>query len=130
MKNSISTACVNTAKKVQNVSDRAIYALAGSLAAMNVLPASAVRAIEIESVTIQDGAAEDPDKLIGSALGLVMMFAQWIGGFLIVYGAFMLFLAMKNEEPESKSKAIMTMGCGIGLFCLKPILVGAGIIGG
>lgn len=117
---------------MQNKIAKAKTAAAGmALGIMNAMYMAPVYATNsgnktIESVSVSSDA--DADKLIGSALGLVLMFAQWIGGFLIVYGAFMLFLAMKNEEPESKSKAIMTMGCGIGLFALKTILVQAGII--
>lgn len=116
---------------MQNKIAKAKTAAAGmALGIMNTIYMAPIYAANgektIESVTVSNDA--DADALIGSALGLVLMFAQWIGGFLIVYGAFMLFLAMKNEEPESKSKAIMTMGCGIGLFALKTILVQAGII--
>lgn len=41
----------------------------------------------------------------------------------------MLGLALKNDEPESKQKAIMVIVSGVVLFGLLTILKAAGIIG-
>lgn len=114
----------NLKSKFKAKKEQAMASAAMLTASLGMLP---VNALKISAVSLKNNAS-DPDVIIGNAMGLIMLFAQWIGGFLILWGAFMLFLAMKNEEPESKSRAIMTMGCGIGLFGLRAILEAASII--
>ena len=82
---------------------------------------------EIPEVTINQDM--DATNLISQFLGIVIWIAQMVGIFFIIWGAVMLGLALKNDEPESKQKAIMVIVSGVVLFGLLTILKAAGIIG-
>lgn len=113
----------------ENFKKRADSAMASAMfaaASRGIMPVYAEESknnpMNVPTVEITSGT--DPTTMIGKALGLVLVFAEYIGAFLFIYGAFMLFLAMKNDEPESKSRAIMTMVAGAALYGLKTILSG------
>ena len=79
---------------------------------------------------VQIGAsAENPDTIIGSVLGIILFATRYIGAALIIWGLVMFGLSIKNDEPESKQKALMTTFAGVVVFSLKWILQTAGITG-
>lgn len=79
---------------------------------------------------VQIGAsADDPDTIIGSVLGIILFATRYIGAALIIWGLVMFGLSIKNDEPESKQKALMTTFAGVVVFSLKWILQTAGITG-
>jgi hypothetical protein len=84
--------------------------------------------MEVESVTISSGL--DAESAYGSILGIIMGVATWAGGAILIWGLVMFGLAIKNDEPESKQKALMCTFGGLVLVCLRTILQTAGIIGG
>lgn len=115
---------------VLKVSDKVKVGVLSAALAMEMAPVHATSAgsdFEIPDVTINNDM--DATNLISKFLGIVIWIAQMVGIFFIIWGAVMLGLALKNDEPESKQKAIMVIVSGIVLFGLLTILKAAGIIG-
>ena len=83
--------------------------------------------MEVESVTINEGL--EASDAYGKILGIIMGVATWVGGAILIWGLVMFGLAIKNDEPESKQKALMCTFGGLVLVCLKTILTSAGILG-
>ena len=69
------------------------------------------------------------DSSMGALVGAIRKLFTLVGGALGAWGVGMFALAVKNEEPESKQKAIMCILAGIVLMSLKIILTSVGIIG-
>ena len=82
--------------------------------------------MEVESVTISEGL--EASDAYGKILGIIMGVATWVGGAILIWGLVMFGLAIKNDEPESKQKALMCTFGGLVLVCLKTILGTAGIL--
>lgn len=59
--------------------------------------------------------------LAGDAVGTVVTVMQYVGALLGVWALAQLFLAFKNEDADSKSRAMMTLMASILLVCIKPI---------
>lgn len=72
-------------------------------------------------------AAVDDKQLINSILDVMYQMALYIGIILLAWGVIMLVLALKNEDADSKSRAIMLIAVSIALISIK-ILV-APIVG-
>ena len=70
----------------------------------------------------------DADTMVGQVLGIIMLVAQFAGGAMLLWGLVMFGLAIKNDEPESKQKALLCCIAGIVLLSLRAILKAAGII--
>ena len=68
------------------------------------------------------------DTMIQSAAGLMLKAASYVGFLLMIWGLIQLILAFKNEDADSKSRAIMTAVTGALLFGLRSILQAAHII--
>ncbi|MBQ9611979.1 MAG: hypothetical protein IJV14_05250 [Lachnospiraceae bacterium] len=83
--------------------------------------------LNITGVTINDS-GNTADTFVASLAGIVMKVAQYGGVVLMLWGAVMFGFAIKNDEPESKQKALMCAIAGVVLFFLRSILQGAGII--
>lgn len=71
------------------------------------------------------------DTIVGSIIDVIVDIFKYIGVVLLVWSVGMLVLAFKNEDADSKTRAIMLLIVsivliGIGAF-LKPILEAAGI---
>ena len=71
------------------------------------------------------------DKIVGSIIDVIVDIFKYIGIILLVWSVGMLVLAFKNEDADSKSRAIMLLVVslvliGIGAF-LEPILSAAGV---
>lgn len=86
----------------------------GLIGIASMMPAFA-SSLNIPNVTLP-GEGVSPDKIVSKVVGLVLLIARYIGIVFMAWGLVMLALAMKNEEPESKQKAIMLLvgGC----FCI------------
>lgn len=81
---------------------------------------------DIPSITINTDAGTT--EIFSRLLGMVIWIARFIGAFLLLWGIVMFALALKNDEPESKTKAIMAFASGAVLLGLQAILTAAGII--
>lgn len=71
------------------------------------------------------------DKIMGEIVKIVLTIFAYIGVILALWGAGSLVMAFKNEDADSKSRAIMSLVVGVCLICLrfliKPILDLTGI---
>jgi hypothetical protein len=133
-KNNLVNAFGSCREKARNgvlkVSDKVKAGVLSAALAMEMAPVHATGGgsnFEIPEVTINQDM--DATNLISQFLGIVIWIAQMVGIFFIIWGAVMLGLALKNDEPESKQKAIMVIVSGVVLFGLLTILKAAGIIG-
>lgn len=70
------------------------------------------------------------NAVVNAILDVVYMMAFYIGLILLAWSVVMLVLALKNEDADSKSRAIMLIAVSIALLCvgtlLEPILNAAG----
>lgn len=82
--------------------------------------------IKIDKVKI-GAEGDNPETIIDSVLGIILFATRYIGAALIIWGLVMFGLSIKNDEPESKQKALMTTFAGVVVFSLKWILQTAGI---
>ena len=64
-------------------------------------------------------AAVDDKQLINSILDVMYKMALYIGIILLAWGVIMLVLALKNEDADSKSRAIMLIAVSIALISVK-----------
>lgn len=55
-------------------------------------------------------------------LGYVLKIFQYIGALLLVWAIAQLVLAFKNEDADSKSRAMMMLLVAVILCCLKPVV--------
>ncbi len=69
-------------------------------------------------------AADDaPGKIVETILNKVVLpIFMWIGVILLAWGIGMLVLAFKNEDADSKSRAIMLIVVSVVLIALRPIM--------
>ena len=72
--------------------------------------------------------ATDAGTVVSNVIGIILLYAQYIGSALLVWGLVMFAMAVKSDEPESKQKALATAIAGIIAMTLRSILKGAGII--
>lgn len=79
------------------------------------------------SVTINTGTA-DMGTLVGGVAGVILQIFQYIGVLLLIWGVGQLVLAFKNEDADSKSRAMMLILSSIAMVGLKTLLVSIGII--
>lgn len=70
------------------------------------------------------------NKVVNAVLDVVFDMAFYIGIILLAWSVVMLILALKNEDADSKSRAIMLVAVSIALVgvgtLLRPILQAAG----
>lgn len=70
------------------------------------------------------------NQVVNAVLDVVFDMAFYIGIILLAWSVVMLILALKNEDADSKSRAIMLVAVSIALVgvgtLLKPILKAAG----
>lgn len=62
------------------------------------------------------------NKLIGEVVEIITSIALWIGVILLVWSVVMLILALKNEDADSKSRAIMLIAVSVALVALGGLL--------
>lgn len=68
--------------------------------------------------------AATPAKGVGLLIGYVLKIFQYIGALLLVWAIAQLILAFKNEDADSKSRAMMMLMVGVILCVLKPVVQG------
>ena len=68
-------------------------------------------------------------SIMGSVIGVIITVAQYLGLLLAIWGLVMFGLAMKNEDAESKNKALMAVIAGVVLISIKFVLQAVGFIG-
>ena len=92
-----------------------------------------VCAVGASAGTVMPVFAAGATTVVSRALGTVVAIMQYIGVILAVWALGQLFLAFKNEDADSKSRAIMTVMAAMALMAIKPvtngILTAAGIDG-
>ena len=91
-----------------------------------MMPVHAENGVKIDKVKI-GAEGDNPETIIDSVLGIILFATRYIGAALIIWGLVMFGLSIKNDEPESKQKALMTTFAGVVVFSLKWILQAAGI---
>ena len=73
----------------------------------------------------------DPDTLFSSVLNIIYRIFRYIGIFLLAWSIGMLVLAFKNEDADSKSRAMMMAVVSIVLVGIPSIIKGVlGLSGG
>lgn len=76
-----------------------------------------------------NGNGEDTMKDITSKmLDVIYMMAKYIGILLATWGVVQLILAFKNEDADSKSRAMMLIVCAIALIAAKGIISSLGLL--
>ena len=80
---------------------------------------------EVSGVTVT---GTDAGTVVSNVLGIILLYAQYIGAALLIWGLVMFAMSVKSDEPESKQKALATAIAGIIAMTLRSILKGAGII--
>lgn len=60
--------------------------------------------------------------------GILLLVCKWFGGAAVIIGLAMLILAMKDERPEPKEKAIHIFFAGLVLLSIMSILQAMGVI--
>lgn len=69
----------------------------------------------------------DPDAMVGNLVGIVCSIFRYIGILLLVWGVGQLVLAFKNEDADSKSRAMMLIVASIILIALKSLIEALGL---
>lgn len=92
--------------------------------------ALALSATSITMMPVAHAAPVDTNSILNAIINLVTDMAFWIGIILLVWAIVMLVLALKNEDADSKSRAIMLIATSVALIgvgtLLVPILDAAG----
>ncbi len=110
------------------VRNKAICAGMTGLAMVGMLPTYAESEGNVTVNAANVNVEASPDQIISNVIGIILLVARYIGMAMLVWGLVMFALAVKNDEPESKQKALMTTFAGVILIALRSILSGAGII--
>lgn len=115
------------AGKKENLLDKAKFAAAYAATAMYMMPAHASggSGLSVDTITVNE---TDADTLLGQVIGIIMLVPRFIGAAMLIWGFIMFAMSIRNDEPESKQKALLTVFSGLILFFLKEILSAAGII--
>jgi uncharacterized membrane protein HdeD (DUF308 family) len=83
------------------------------------------------STSVALAADPTPDGIIGAILNVIFKIAGYIGILLLVWGIVVLVLAIRNEDADSKSRAVLFIVVAIVLICLgavfKPVMDAIGI---
>lgn len=87
-------------------------------AASALVPASSVMVV----------CANTEKTLITKVLGLIFKIFKYIGVLLLAWSIGMLVLAFKNEDADSKSRAIMMMVVSVVLITIEPLFNTLGVL--
>lgn len=68
-----------------------------------------------------DDTTATPGEIIQGLLNVIFDIAGYIGVLLLAWGGITLFLAIRNEDADSKSRAVMLLVVAIGLICFGAI---------
>lgn len=72
-------------------------------------------------------AAADAGTIVTNAVGQILQLVSYVGIILAVWGLVQFFLAVKNEDSDSKARAGMTIVCGAGLVGIRVFINALGI---
>jgi len=96
-------------------------AVAGAYLAMSSL-CMGVFAITVNTTDVS------ANKLVNNLVGTILDIFRWIGVLLLVWAVGQVIMAFKNEDADSKSRAMMMAVVSILLITLKSVLQTIGII--
>ena len=65
-----------------------------------------------------------PEGIINALLTTIFNIAKWIGILLLAWGIITLVLAIRNEDADSKSRAVLFIIVAIVLICLGSVFSG------
>ena len=94
---------------------RAAYAAATVAAVSTAMPA----------VLASGGGAgvnQQAGQMVGTLIGIICLIFRYIGILLAVWAVGMLILAFKNEDADSKSRAMMLLIVSIVLIAIQPLI--------
>lgn len=99
------------------------YALELVISMSAILPCSTV--LDVYASTVN---TVDEVNLISKVLDIIFTIFRYIGILLLAWSIGMLVLAFKNEDADSKSRAIMMMVVSVVLIGVKTLFTGLGLI--
>jgi hypothetical protein len=79
-------------------------------------------------VTINDKSDASLGDVMGSVVGFMLDALRSVGVAFLAWGIFQFFNALKDENADSKSKAIMVIVAGVGMCLVKSVLKILGFI--
>lgn len=89
---------------------------------MGVFASSTSDSIQISTEDVK------AENLVAKLAGTILDIFQWIGVLLLIWSVGQVVMAFKNEDADSKSRAMMMAIVSIMLITLKTILEAIGII--
>lgn len=97
--------------------------------AMALAPASSLPVFaENNSNQPTTGTNDTMTNIITNMLGIIYMMAKYIGILLATWGVVQLILAFKNEDADSKSRAMMLLVCSVALISAETIINSLGLM--
>lgn len=91
--------------------------------AMALAPASSLPVFATGG--LQEGKMKD---IVQNMLNIIYMMAKYIGILLATWGCVQLILAFKNEDADSKSRAMMLLVCSVALISAESIISSIGLM--
>ena len=70
----------------------------------------------------------NPETLVLGIINMILTIFRLVGVVILIFGIAQVVMAFKEENPDGKSRGMLTAGAGIGLIGLKTLLVAAGIL--
>ena len=114
--------------KKANIFKRAWGYVLSAVAAAQ-LTAMTAFASKWDSVSIKASGNEDPAKLMGNIVGVLLTIVRFAGVGLVVYGVFEIVQSFMQNQPEAKTKGVIMALSGIVMIALKSVLSSLGIVG-
>ena len=74
------------------------------------------------AVAFADTTDETADQIVVRIIGVVCTIFRYIGIILLVWSIGMLILSFKNEDADSKSRAVLLMVVSVALIAIKSVL--------
>lgn len=96
-------------------------ALTNKATTKKILIAVVVLTLVLCMTAVTFAADIQPEKVIGDLLNVIFQIVQYAGVILLVWGVVIMVLAIRNEDADSKTRAIMFILSAIVLMCLKPL---------
>ncbi len=109
-------------EKLISIKDKAIATTmgVGAMVVSAVSKASCDLSGSIPTVNLP-GSDVDPDTIFSKVLGVIMLVARYVGIGLLIWGLVMFAFSVKNDDAESKQKAISTMVAGVVAIAINAI---------
>lgn len=89
---------------------------------MGVFASSTSNSIQISTEDVK------AENLVAKLAGTILDIFRWIGALLLIWSVAQVVMAFKNEDADSKSRAMMMAIVSITLITLKTVLKTIGII--